>query len=237
MKIAIHQPHYFPWIGYFDKLAKSDSFVLLDEVQLEKGSQMVRNKVLDNNGEIKFITISGDTKNFLGLRYCDLLTKNKEEWTTRQYNALENYYRKSGYKSEILPVLSDFFSNDYQTICEWVCASIILTRDLLDIDTPLIFQSQIDYDKTQKKSDLVNSICLSMGADTYLSGRGGSVDYLDRDKFASDGISIEFQDFVHPNYKQCNSNKFIPGLSIVDMLFNCGIDNTKEIFWTGMGSE
>ena len=102
MRIAIHQPHYFPWIGYFDKMAKSDGFVLLDEVQLEKGSPMVRNRVLDQAGEIKFLTISGDTKDFLSRKYSELSTKDVQQWTQRQFNALQNYYRKAKFYKEML---------------------------------------------------------------------------------------------------------------------------------------
>ena len=128
MIAAIHQPHYFPWLGYLDKMAKSDIFVILDQVQLEKGSQMVRNRVLDADGEIKFLTISGDTKDFLVREYRSLQTKDITGWTTRQMNALRNYYRKAKYQKEILPILEQFFQGDYTTICQWVCASMELVR-------------------------------------------------------------------------------------------------------------
>lgn len=231
MRIAIHQPHYFPWIGYFDKMAKSDGFVLLDEVQLEKGSPMVRNRVLDQAGEIKFLTISGDTKDFLNRKYSELATKDVEQWTQRQLNALQNYYRKAKFYKEMLPVMEDFFRQEHETICQWVCASIQLVRELLDIKTPLIYQSDVDYDRQCRRSDLVYAICKALGADTYFSGRGASVEYLDREKFAENGVGIVFQDFQHPEYSQCGREGFVPGVSVLDMLFNCGVEETRRVFW------
>lgn len=236
MKAAIHQPHYFPWVGYFDKMAKADAFVILDQVQFEKGSQMVRNRVLDGNGEIKYITISGETKDFLNREYRELLTKDVESWTSRQMNALQNYYRKAKCRKEIFPLLEEFFQRDYPTICQWTCASMELVRELLDIQTPLIYQSTIDYDRDNKRSDLVYAICNAIGADTYFSGRGASMTYLDREKFAANGVKIVFQDFQHPVYPQCNTAEFVSGVSILDMLFNCGVEESRRIFWENVKS-
>lgn len=231
MKLAIHQPHYFPWIGYFDKMAKVDAFVLLDEVQLEKGSQMIRNRVLDETGTIRYITISGETKGFLNRKYNELLTKNIEEWTARQMNALKSYYRKAKYWNEIFPYLAAFFDEKYETICQYTCSSIDLIRNLLEIKTPLLYQSAQNYDRTSKRSNLVFDICKIMDANIYFSGRGASVQYLDREKFSTNGIQIVFQDFQHPIYQQIHSNKFVPGVSSLDMLFNCGIEESRHIFW------
>lgn len=236
MRAAIHQPHYFPWIGYFDKMAKADVFVLLDQVQFEKGSQMIRNRVLAPTGEIKFLTISGDTKDFLNREYRELAVKDVPDWTTRQMNAIKSYYRKVPGAKEMLPLLEEFFQRSDSTICQWVCGSIELVRRLLDIRTPLIYQSEIDYDRQNRKSDLVYAVCKSIGADTYFSGRGASAEYLDREKFAENGVRIVFQDFTHPVYPQCNSKEFVPGISVLDMLFNCGIEESRRIFWENVRS-
>ena len=230
MRVAIHQPHYFPWIGYFDKMAKCDKFVILDEVQMEKNSQMQRNRVLCD-GNIKYITISADIKGFLDKRYSEILIKNKEVWSQNQLNALKNYYRKSKYFDEVYVVIETFLKNNYLTLCEWTVNSIILIKNLLEIETQLVFQSTIDYDKGSKQSDLVLDICRKLNANIYISGRGASVRYLNQEMFDKYGISIEFQEFIHPVYPQINVPDFVPGLSIIDCLFNLGINLTKEIFW------
>ena len=236
MRVAIHQPHYFPWIGYFDKMAKADRFVILDQVQFEKGSQMIRNRVIDTNGEPKFLTISGETGNFLEKEYRELATKNTREWTDKQLNSIKNYYRKSRGFKEMLPIMEEFLSRDYPTICEWTCASMTLVRQLLDIQTPLLMQSEIEYDHAFRKSDLVYAICNALGADTYFSGRGASVEYLDWEKFEQNGINIVFQDFIHPVYQQVNTAEFIGGVSVLDILFNCGIEESRRIFWENVRS-
>ena len=227
MKIAIHQPHYFPWLGYFDKMKKVDKFVLLDQVQFEKGSQMIRNRVLDNNGFIKYLTISADTKNYLSKPYNDISTKDNEIWTVRQLNALENYYKKADYYGEVFPIIQDFLSTDFKTVCECTIGSIQLVCELLEIKTSIVYQSDVSYNRDMKKSDLVFSICDSLGADVYYSGKGASVNYLNRDCFAEHNINIVFQEFKHPEYGQINSQKFVAGLSILDVLFNCGINGAK----------
>lgn len=231
MRAAIHQPHYFPWLGYFDKMAKADTFVLLDEVQLEKNSLMLKNRVIATNGELKFLTISADTKNYLAREYREIQTKDAAIWKERQLNAVKNYYRKaSGYR-EMLPLFEQFLSQDFPSVCQWTCGSIALMRQLLGIQTPLVYQSAVDYDRSMKRSDLVYGICKAIGADTYFSGRGASVDYLDRQKFAENGVKIVFQDFTHPVYPQINTQDFIPGISVLDMLFNCGVEESRRIFW------
>ena len=231
MRCAIHQPHFFPWLGYLDKMAKADQFVLLDEVQMEISSYMVRNRLAATNGQIGYLTITVDRKGYLGRKYNEIETKNNEIWQKNGLNKLCEYYRKAPGYQEVMERLTLFFERDYPTVCEWTIASIEWLRDLLEIRTPLYLQKDIDYDVTQKRSDLVLSICQAMKADTYFSGRGASVQYLDRGKFAQNGVKIMFQDFTHPIYPQLHTTEFIPGLSSLDMLFNCGIEQTKAIFW------
>lgn len=231
MRIAIHQPHYFPWVGYFDKMAKADAFVLLDEVQFEKGSAMIRNRVPDTKGEIKYLTISADTSDFLNKQYREIPVKDAQKCFEKQMNMLKNYYHRAPFKNEIMVLLEDYFSQQHETVCQYTCASIELVRDVLDIQTPLMYQSAVEYDRDRKRSDLVYAICESMNADVYLSGRGASMRYLKRDEFRGNGIDIVFQDFNHPQYPQQHRGEFVPGVSILDMLFNCGIEQTKSIFW------
>lgn len=236
MKVSIHQPHYFPWLGYFDKMAKADAFVLLDQVQLEKNSLMLKNRILDKNGDVKFITISGETKGFLGREYRDILTKDANVWKSRQMNAMRDYYRKAAFSKEIIPFLEEFFKPDLSTVCQWTCASIEWVRKLLDISTPLLYQSDLDYNRESRRSDLVYAVCKAIGADTYFSGRGASVEYLDREKFKENNVKIVFQDFRHPVYTQCNSKEFIPGISVLDMLFNLGVEECRRVFWENVNS-
>lgn len=236
MRTAIHQPHYFPWMGYFDKMAKADAFVLLDGVQYVKSSLMSRNRILSPNGELAFLSIQVDKSGYCEKKYSEIPTVNNRVWSNKHFSLLREYYRKSIGYQEILPLLEPFYKNDYLFVCEWTIASIELCRNLLGIKTPLILQSTVEYDRSNKKSDMDMEICKAIGADTYFSGRGASVEYLDREKFARNNIKIVFQDFQHPVYPQCNSKEFILGISILDMLFNCGIEETRRIFWENVHS-
>ena len=72
MMVAIHQPHYFPWLGYLAKMASVDKFILMDTVQLEKRSYMHRNRIIDPDGEVRYLNISCEKKNHFCQEYKDI---------------------------------------------------------------------------------------------------------------------------------------------------------------------
>ena len=236
MKVAIHQPHYFPWVGYFDKMAKADQFILMDAVQLEKRSQMVRNRVLAPDGEPRYISISANQSGHREKEYREIPLSKDTDWRGKNLSILQAYYRKAPFYQEIMTLMEQYFANDFQTLCQCTISSIHLVKDLLQIPTRLVLQSQLSYDKEQKKSDLILELCLAAGANIYVSGRGASTNYLNRENFSERGVNIIFQDFQHPVYHQCNSEEFIPGVSILDMLFICGIEESRRIFWENVNS-
>ena len=236
MRAAIHQPHYFPWLGYFDKMAKVDQFILMDTVQLEKRSPMTRNRVLNPDGKLGYISISANQNGHREKEYREIPLSKDTDWRMKNLSILRAYYRNAPFYQEIMELIEPYFDSEFQTLCECTISSVQLVKDLLQIPSRLILQSQLSYDRTQKKSDLILALCLASGADIYVAGRGASVDYLNREKFAENSISIVFQDFQHPIYPQCNSAEFIPGISVLDFLFNCGVEEGRRIFWENVNS-
>lgn len=231
MKAAIHQPQYYPWIGYFHKIAKADKFILLNEVQLTDSGYMHRNRFLDINGKVKFVTIPFFKKNYMNLPYNKLKINNTVEWQKRNANFLKAAYGKAPYFHEIWNIISYQFIEEYAHLSDIVIKSIFTVCEILQIDTPFLFQSDIKYNRDMHKSNLVLNLCKATGADIYLSGKGASIKYLDREQFKENLIDIEFQDVSIPTYSQVNTQKFIGGISILDMLFNLGIENTRKLFW------
>lgn len=236
MKTAIQQPHYFPWVGYFDKMAKVDTFILLDKVQLEKRSQMTRNRIIAPNGEIRYLTISANQHGHREKAYREIPVSADPGWKTANLSLLREYYRKAPFFSEVMPLVEEYYKNDYPMLCDWTVASIHLVKDLLKIPTRLVLQSSLPYRGNEKKSDLILSLCQVAGTDIYMAGRGASMAYLDQTSFKEHGIKIVFQNFQPPVYPQYTSKKFIPGISILDMLLNCGIEETRCVFWENVNS-
>ena len=236
MKVAIHQPHYFPWVGYFDKMAHADKFILLDRVQFEKGSYMYRNRILSNSGKICYLTVSAEKHGFLDKEYREIITQDNEIWIRKQIAQIKNAYAKSPFFSEVWEKIEPVFSVDSMNLCDIAINSIEIIRDILKIRTELVIQSSLNYDELEKKNDLVLALCKAVAADIYISGNGART-YMNDAKFRCEGIEVIYQKFTQPEYKQRWSKEFIPGLSILDMLFNCGIDQTRDLFWYNVEKE
>lgn len=230
MKAAIHQPHYFPWLGYMDKMAKAEKFIVLDEVQLTDRSPMVRNKFLTYNGDEEILSLSIQKKGYREKKTRDIKLFNIEEIQKRHRRFLECNYKKARYFDEIMEHMEKIFKRSYHNLIEIEMDTVNLLKELLDIKTELIFQSDLQYDKECKKSDLMKSLCTSIRADIYLSGNGARK-YMDVESFKDNGIRVVFQNFEYPVYQQFELKKFVPNLSVADMLFHLGIDGSKEIFW------
>ena len=228
MKVGIHQPHYFPWLGYLDKMAKVDVFVLLDEVQIEKGSNMYRNKLCTWDGQEKYITVAYDKKGCLDIPYSEIKVDNEVNWQERQINFICNNYKKSPYFNEINYHIGPLLRKKYTNLCEVTVDSVMLEKKLFDIKTKIVLQSELSYDRTLSSNELLIDLIKTVGGNYYLSGNGARK-YMNVALFEQEGIHVEYQSFSYPVYSQPHS--FVSNLSALDLLFNCGIDNARDLFW------
>ena len=227
MKVAIHQPHYFPWEGYLKKMMVVDKFILMDEVQLTDSSPMYRHSLLTVNGEPKYITIPFDKKDYKKIAYKEIRLNAQIDWQKNHHNFIKENYGKSPYFSEVMSVVLPVFSKKYDFLCDITIDSIGLLAKLFDIKTELILMSSLNYPKESKKNQLVLDLCLAANADHYLSGKGAKK-YMELTPFSEKRIQVEFQNFIQHPYPQHSTSTFVGGLSILDMLFSIGIDATKQ---------
>ncbi len=245
MKLAIHQPHYFPWIGYFDKMAKVDRFVLMDEVQLANKSYMVRNSFLQRNGQLTYLTIPCEKKGYREKGYNEIKLIPGDTWQKQHMQFFETTFKYSPFKSEVLDRISPVFTKEYEYIADATEDSIRICMDMLDIKTETVKQSELDYDRdrwdelesSERKSNNILDMCLSEQADAYMTGTGASLRFLDRDIFGEANVKLAIQSFDHPHYEQRFSEEFVEGISILDMFFNIGIEASKELFWNNVRSK
>jgi|GEM_PF-188615 len=235
MRIAIHQPHYFPWIGYLDKMSKVDKFILLDNVQLTDKSNMFRNKFMSKTGNEKYLTVCFAKSGYMHKAFRDVELNDTVNWQKDHINFLKDNYKKAEYYDEIWQFIYPLLEKKYQYICDVAIESLIIIKNIFEIPTEIVLQSEINYDSKAKNNDLVLDICKEMKANQYLSGNGARK-YMDLDSFINENIQVEYQQFNHPVYTQCNSPNFLTNLSALDLLFNCGIKNSREIFWKNVKS-
>lgn len=220
MIFSIHQPCYFPWLGLLYKIACSDTLIVLDEVQLSDSAFQHRNQFLTNDGKVKYLTIPFVKQNYLETPFKELKIADSS-WGITHRNFLLNNYRKHLFFDQIYPEIEPLFSRQAIYLIDVVITSMNISMALFGIETQMIMQSRVNYNREAKKGDLVMQLLKATNAKKYLSGRGAQA-YQDDSVFESEGIALEYVDFSHPVYPQKNSKEFIPGLSCLDLLFNVG---------------
>ena len=235
MILSIHQPSYFPWLGLLNKIAKSDIYLVMDEVQLSDSAFQNRNLFLSPEGKAKYLTIGFNKNDYFSRRFCDLEIT-QADWQEKHLNMLKSYYGKHRFFYEVMPFIEPVFHNVYSLLFEPVIESMRISMGLLDISTKIVYQHELEYERTAKKNDLVLALVQAIGADIYLAGTG-SKNYMQLQAFEAQGIHVEFNHFVHPEYPQNKLSQFEPGISCLDLLFNVGIERGREIFWHALHAE
>lgn len=221
MKIAIHQPNYLPWIGYFDKLDQVDKFVILDKATHSKSGYINRTKIKTPQGNL-VLTVPLKNKE---IPINELKIQNNAKWYVSHWKAIEANYKKCPYWSTYKDGFEKIYQSSWENIAPLNIALIRHITSLLAIKTQIILESDLQMDFGSKNARNVN-IVSHLGGDVYLSGIGARV-YNDESAFNDHDIKLIYQDFKHPVYPQRWGN-FEPNLSIIDMLFNCGPE-TMEI--------
>ncbi len=219
MIVAIHQPNYLPYLGFFDKMKRSDIFVIYDDAQFNKSDFQHRNKIRIFNGW-KWLTVPVNKKqipiNQIEIEN-DRKTKNNY-WFNAHFDALWDNYKKSPFFPSYEKELRDIYHIRHKSLCELNMKFIYFLKDAFNIQTEIVFSSEFKF--ASKSSCKIIDIVKALEGDTYLSGPKGK-DYLDLSLFKKKNISIEYQDFKHPVYKQCYEG-FIENMSAIDLLLNVG---------------
>jgi len=230
---AIHQPNFFPWLGYFDKLAKADVFLLMDNVQFPKtaGTWINRVQLLSSNGPY-WATASIDRK-FHGTRLIRDSMFNVDEgmWKEKLRRSIVMQYAKAPYFSTVFPEIEPLLTFDNQNVADYNIHAITRLCGLLGVDAAKLRRGstlRVDGNATT----LLIQMCLSVGANAYLCG-GGASGYQDDAAFQEAGIELIYQNFEHPTYRQGKSSVFHPGLSVIDALMHCGVAGVRKILGIG----
>ncbi|MBN2009908.1 WbqC family protein [candidate division KSB1 bacterium] len=217
MKVAIHQPNFLPWIGYFYKMANADRFVFLDNVQFSKGSYTNRVLIKTNNGDSMWLTVPIDRASG---KIIDQVKVNSEtDWRKKHLATLRQHYGKAKFFDTYFPQIEEVYQKNHEYLSEFNSDLIVLLHKILSLNSELYFSSKMETDG--RSTDLLVDICKKLEATEYLSGRGG-VKYQDEDLFLTQNIKLEYTSFQHPTYNQL-WNGFIPNLSAIDLLFNEGV--------------
>jgi hypothetical protein len=221
MIVAIHQPHFLPWLGYLHRMAQADLFVLLDHVQFERRNYQNRT-MFRMNDEARWLTVPVIQKSQKE-RIVDKEVDNRQDgarWSLDLFATLRHAYRQAPYFNAYSAPLRQIFEARWERLADLNQAALDFLRDAYAIRTPLVRSSTLDVEGA--RGDLLLDICRKVGATTLLVGFGGSRGYLDTGAFARAGIRIVPHQWTHPEHPQCGAAPFLRGLSAIDLLFNCG---------------
>ena len=223
MKIAIMQPYFFPYIGYFQLINAVDEFVVYDNIKYTKRGWINRNRILVD-GEDSYITLPlKKDSDYLDVRDRRLA----ETWVTKRnkmLNRIAGAYAKAPYFNAVYPLVKKSILYEDDNLFNFILNSLLMVSGYLEIQTPFVVSSTISADYGLKSGERVLGICHAKKADIYINPIGG-VELYSKDGFREEGLELHFLKTNDFRYKQFN-NEFIPFLSIIDvMMFN----SKKEI--------
>lgn len=221
MLLSGHQPNYLPYPGFFHKMLQADKFVIVDNTQFVKRGPfgwIHRNRIRTRDGWM-WLTVPVLTKGKFTQKINETLIDNKLPWQRKHWKSIEIHYARAPFFRRYQDPLREVYERKWENLAELNTELIRRLMDLLEIRKELRIASREGIEG--RSTDLVIDMCRKMGADAYLSGVHGQ-DYLQQEKFRAAGIRLVFQKFDPPQYSQCQPGPFVPNLSIIDLIFNCG---------------
>ena len=217
MVLTAHQPVYLPWLGLFHKIAISDAFCYFDDVQYLKKDWNNRNKIKTPNGAI-WLTVPVLTKNYREKPIRQIEINNSINWRKKHWKSIYLSYKKASYFNQYADFFEDVYNKEWRYLTE--INEYMLKWFLKELGIKVKYYKASELNFKGYKSGLIFDMCKKIGADIYIFGTLGK-DYAKEENFNKKGIKIYFQDYKHPVYQQLYG-EFIPYMSIVDLLFNCG---------------
>ena len=217
--IAIHQPNYFPWQGYFHKIAHCDVFVFLDDVPFSRGSLTNRTyyRQKKHTKSKAYLTVPLK-KHSSGTLIKDLQIDHSQNWQQRQLNQIKNTYSGAPAFDKIYPISSNWMdvSLDFIYLSEWNQFLISQLSNLLGLSPRFICSSTLPV--KGKASEYIIKIVQHLGGSIYFSGTGAKK-YQDEEDYTKEGIQLKYSQFTEYPYYQ-EQGEWLNGLSVIDKLMN-----------------
>lgn len=227
MKLAIMQPYFFPYLGYYQLMESVDKFVIYDDVSYIKNGWINRNRIL-SNGSSHYITIpvsGGSCNNNINTVKID---KTKKNIIKKTITTIEQSYKKAIYFDEVYSVIRDVLLDDYEFISEMSVASLLAIKEQLGISTEIVLTSAEYKNNNLAAQERVVDINIKEKATMYINAEGGQALY-DSQTFKKNGVTLKF---IVPHltpYNQIDIIDFVPALSIIDVAMNNGWAKTKML--------
>ncbi|USG67141.1 WbqC family protein [Brevibacillus ruminantium] len=215
MIVAIHQPNLFPWLGFFDKMASADAFILLDNVQFTRRGYQNRVQIKGPQG-MQWLTVPVKSKGQYQQLTCQIEINGEHEWKEKHLKTIERLYRNTPAFEELFPAVQELYRPAHQKLIELTIPGIEWIKTKLEIRTPIYLAS--DFQAEGASSELLSELVRAVGGTCYLSGPSGK-EYLEGEVFAQRGIAVRYQYFQEEPYPQ-RFGPFVGGASALDYLFN-----------------
>ena len=214
---VIMQPTYLPWLGYFDLIKKSDTFVFLDHVNFSKQSWQQRNRIRDRNGEIMLTVPVHKPKNDENSINKILIDQLKIPHI-KHLKSIKACYGKSKNFNLIFDELEEIYNEKHKFLVDLNFSLIKYGCKKLKIESKIHYSSSMNIEG--KKIEGIIEICKKTNSNNYLSPVGAR-DYITNSKiFIENKINLKYHNYDHPVYYQMGYNNFISHLSFIDYLFN-----------------
>ena len=213
MRVAIMQPYFLPYVGYYQLIASVDLFVVYDNIKYTKKGWINRNRLLQNGTDAMFTLPLSKDSDSLDIRDRKLIDNFDKEKFLRKF---EGSYKQAQYFEQTFDLLRQVVYFPKDNLFDFIHNSLVETCRHLYIDTKIIVSSEIDINHQLHAQDKVIALCNALGAKEYINAIGG-IDLYSRERFQEDGIQLRF---IQPRVREYaqNSSTHIPSLSIVDMM-------------------
>lgn len=218
-----HQPQFFPYLGIFNKILKSNIFVFVDSVKFSKKSWYNRTLLKDKKDNIFYFTIPvivNTNQEIKDIKIADHF------WKKKQLKSIELNYQSTKYFNDLFPHIENILLNKSQFLIDYSIPSMSIILEKIGFSSKKLF-TQSSEKINGSKNELIVNLTKHFNAKKYLSGEGAK-SYIDETFLKKNDIEHSFNKFEHPKYNQ-KGKIFTPNLSVIDCVFNNGFDKLKEI--------
>jgi len=216
MRLAIMQPYYFPYIGYFQLIAAVDMFVVYDDIKYTKKGWINRNRMLQNGKDVMFTLPLKSDSDYLDVRERVLAADLNRD---KLLNQFKGAYARAPYFAQAFPLIENIVRYEDANLFRFLYHSIARICEYVGITTEIKLSSSLMIDHDLKNQDRVIALCEAAGATSYVNAIGGVALYS-KAMFREKNIDLKFiqsKPFEYPQF----DNEFVPWLSIIDvMMFN-----------------